>query len=301
MGRGVSLPRPIVAGRTYLITRGIAQREFLLRPDGKINDALLFLLLCAAKRYHVDVVAVLAMSDHWHLVVHDPRGLLPRFMQYLHGMTARVINSMYGRWENVWSVEQVNVNYLVEVEDVIRKTVYVLANPVKAQLVERSIHWPGLNSYAWLDGRTITVERPSAFFGARSKLPKVMTGRLVAPPGFEGTFEEWAERVRIGVAVEERRAAELRARTGSRILGRKAVRRASPHQRATSKRTHRGMKPFIAARNPDARRRALAELALFRATYAQRRLEFIGGDRTVLFPVGTWALVHVAGVLVAPS
>jgi putative transposase len=284
-----------------LISRRITQREFLLRPDDKVNQVLVFLVLRAAQMYGVGIVGALAMSDHWHLVVHDFRGNLPRFMQYLHSLTARVINAIRGRWENVWDVEQVNINYLVDVEDVVRKAVYVLANPVKAQLVERSIHWPGFNTYEWLDGRTVMARRPAAFFSAKSKLPKFVTGRLIAPPSFEGTFAEWAERVRAGVAGEERRAASERARTGTRVFGRRAVRRCSPHERAKSKATHRGMKPFISAKNPESRRRAAAELRGFRTTHERRRLEFIGGRRTVQFPPGTWALVHVAGVLVAPS
>jgi hypothetical protein len=57
------------------------------------------------------IVAVLAMSDHWHLVVHDYEGVLPAFMRYLHGLSARVINVIRGRWENLWSTEQVNINH----------------------------------------------------------------------------------------------------------------------------------------------------------------------------------------------
>ncbi len=297
----MSRPRPILAGRTYLVSRRISQREFLLRPDGKINEALVFVLLRALEKYNVRLVAAVAMSNHWHLVVYDPDGVLPDFLRYLHGLLGRVVNSVRGRWENLWSVEQVNINHLVDVSDVIAKAIYVLINPVTDHLVDRSIHWPGFNTYAWLDGRTITAERPRFFFGKRSKLPEKVTTKLVAPPGFRGTFDEWAETLRAGVAKKEREAAAERAASGRRVLGRKGVLAQSPHHRPATPAPRGGLRPFVAAKNVFSRMAALDELESFRMRHAFAKAMFKLGWRTVPFPPGTWAMVQIAGVSVAPS
>lgn len=295
----MTLPRPIVPGRTYLITRRCTQREFLLRPDDAIHDALEYLLLWAAEKYNVGIVAGLAMSNHWHLVVHDVDGVLPDFMRDLHSLTARALNRKLDRVENLWDVEQVNINHLVEVGDVIRKAVYTLTNPVSAHLVETSLQWPGFNTCAWLDGRVVTVQRPTFFFGPRSKLPPFVSARLVAPPEFRGTFDEWAERVRAGVAEKERNAAAERATLGINVVGEKKVRWKPWNRRP--RRTRKKIRPFIAAKNFFARSTALDEFDAFQRWHTFARTMFALGWREVPFPPGTWAMVNIAGVACAPS
>ena len=62
----------------------------------------------------------------------------------------------------------------------------------------------------------------------------------------------------------ERAAAEIREKTGRRIVGRKAVRAMSPETRALSVAPRRGLKPFVAAKNLFARLAALDDLDAFR-------------------------------------
>lgn len=295
-------PRPIEEGCTYHITRVVKERVFRLRPDRNVVEAFKYLLAVAAWKYRIGVVAVLVMSNHYHAILIDSEGRLPEFMQWLHSMTARYFKCARGVWENFWKVEQTNLNLLVETSDVLDKSVYVLANPVRADLVDRAIHWPGLSSYAWLDGRTVIARRPKRFFfSSKSRLPECVPLKLTQPPGFEGTFAEWAERVREGVAAKERKYAQRRLRAGKRILGRKRVRK-TPCTHAPKTRPPEGkLRPFIAAKNPEARAAALRKLACFRAWYAFAKQAFKAGWRDFPFPPGTWLMVRLAGVSVAPS
>ena len=82
-------PRRILPGTTYLITRRTVQRTFLLRPSRQLNQAFLYCLAYAAERYGIGVHAFCVMSNHMHLVVTDPRGTLPQFMQWLNLFPAR--------------------------------------------------------------------------------------------------------------------------------------------------------------------------------------------------------------------
>lgn len=295
----MSRPRPILAGRTYSVSRRVTQREFLLRPDDKVTNAVRYLVAYSAKKFNVGVIAVVAMSNHLHLVVHDFDGVLPSFLQHLHSLLGRVLNRARGRWENFWSVEEANYNHLVELGDEIAKTVYVLANPVEAHLVDRAGSWPGFTTFGWLDGRTVTAERPAWFFKETSKLPPKVEMRLVKPPSFPGAFAEWAEVLRAGVAEEERKAAATRERTGQRVLGRKAVRRTSPNTKPQTPAPRGRLRPFIAAKNFFARSRALDALEEFRRSHAFARAMFKLGWRDVPFPAGTWAMAQLAGVHVA--
>jgi len=49
------LARPVVPGSTYMITRRCTQRQFLMRPDGETNNAYVYCLAVAARRFRIEV------------------------------------------------------------------------------------------------------------------------------------------------------------------------------------------------------------------------------------------------------
>ena len=141
----MSLPRQVLPGQFYLITRRCTQRQFLLRPDPATNNAFTYCLVEAAQRSKVEVVLPCALSNHYHAVIFDRWGRYPEFVEHFHKMFARCQNALRGRWENFWSSEQVCVVKLVGRADVMDKLVYTATNPVKDGLVDRVDHWPGVN------------------------------------------------------------------------------------------------------------------------------------------------------------
>jgi hypothetical protein len=58
------VPRQVLPGQTLFITRRCTQRQFLLRPDDKVNQALEYCLAEAAMRFGVTVLWFMAMSNH---------------------------------------------------------------------------------------------------------------------------------------------------------------------------------------------------------------------------------------------
>src|SRR5438477_220203 len=52
----MSLPRLIVPGRIYMITRRCSERRFFLRPDPETNNAFVYCLALAAQTYGVKVI-----------------------------------------------------------------------------------------------------------------------------------------------------------------------------------------------------------------------------------------------------
>jgi hypothetical protein len=83
------------------------------------------------------VVLPRALSNHYHAVIFDRWGRYPAFLEHFHKLFARSQNALRGRWENLWSSEQVCVVKLVSREDVMDKLVYTAINPVKNGLVDR--------------------------------------------------------------------------------------------------------------------------------------------------------------------
>src|SRR5439155_14652909 len=117
----MSLPRQVVPGRFYLITRRCTQRAFLLRPDRETNNAFTYCLAEAAARFGITVLMACAMSNHHHTVIYDRFGNYPEFLEHFHKMLARCQNALRGRWENFWASGQCSVVHLVDLADVIRK------------------------------------------------------------------------------------------------------------------------------------------------------------------------------------
>lgn len=297
----MTMPRQVVPGRTYLMSRRCTQRQFLLRPDKRVNEIYQYCLGEAAQRYEITLHGWMPMSNHQHTVATDNLGNFPAFLAHLNKMLAKALNAHWGRWENLWATEQPNAVYLVEENDRFEKLIYVLTNPVNDHLVEHAVDWPGATSLAQvLSGRSITVKRPRGFFREDGNMPEQVTLRCERPPGFEKLSQEkWRKLVSDAIATAERRAREERREQGKGVLGRKAVLRAEPTSRPSTFEPRGGLRPNVACKNEKRRVLELKALSAFRAAYRRVFEEWIKPTRDVLFPAGTYRLM-LFGIPCAP-
>jgi transposase InsO family protein len=60
----MSLPRQVLPGEYYMITRRCSERRFLLRPDRATNNAYLYCLIEAALRFRSQAEARMAVFDY---------------------------------------------------------------------------------------------------------------------------------------------------------------------------------------------------------------------------------------------
>jgi putative transposase len=301
MRGGVTAPRHIVPGETYLITRRCTRREYLLRPDEETNAIFAYCLAEAAKRHGVGLVAWCLMSNHYHAVVHDPKGRLPAFLEQFHKMVAKVMNARWERSENFWSTEETCVTRLVTNHDIFEKVIYVLCNPVAADLVDRLEDWPGLSSLAFLSKKTRTDRRPKLYFQEDGAMPEVAELRSMVPSRItkNEAAASWWERVRKGVRERVETLRQLRIKENRRVMGRKAVLR-MPHTAApTTESAKGGLRPCIACKDPKRRKLELSALKEFRANYAAARLRLAAADRRAVFPWGTYRMREL-GLRCAP-
>ena len=296
--QGMSLPREVLPGRTYMITRRCSERRFLLRPDHETNNAFIYCLAVAAQRFGIQVIFTYAAANHHHTGIFDPEGRFPDFMAYFHKYVAKCQNALRGRFENFWSSEHASVVRLVEPDDILEKMIYALTNPVKDPIVERVWEWPGVNSYgATVDGATLTAVRPAHFFRKDGTMPEVATLTISRPRGFDNMSDgEFAALIKTRVAaVEESAAAERRAK-GIRVLGRERILKQDWRARPESAEPHFNLSPRVAAKNKWARIEALARNTAFLAVYLDARDKFAKGSRDVVFPAGTWGLRRYVNV-----
>jgi REP element-mobilizing transposase RayT len=288
----MTAPRQVLPNTSYLVTRRCSERRFLLRPSEATNRTLLYLLAVASKRFGIRLHAYCVLSNHFHLVLTDPRGTLPAFSQYLDSLVGRALNASLGRWESFWAPNSYSAVALQTPADVIAKTAYVLANPVAAGLVRRAREWPGLwSAPEQIGGDWVIVERPNGFFRPDGPMPRSAALRLVRPPGFEST-EEFSGQVDEALAALESQAAAAMAEGNRRFLGADWVLAQKPTGRPAAGELRRGLRPRVASRDKWKRIEALARLAQFARDYRAALAAWRRGVRDVLFPPGTYQLRH---------
>ncbi len=287
----MSAPRFVAPGTTYLLTRRCLERRLRLRPSVAVNQIVKFCLGVAAMRSGVQIHGFVVLSNHYHIVATDPLGSLPIFMHWFNEYVAKCMNAHLGRWESFWAPGSYSAVALGDHEAVVDRLVYVYTNPVEAGLVRTHTDWPGAHSRPEDMGSEPTVvQRPEGFFRAKGPVPETVALRLVPPPGFKDDrakgLPDLEERVRA-------REAEICAkfdREGRRFLGRRRVLRQSPFSRPRTTEPRRGLNPRVAARDKWKRIESLQRLKSFSSEYRQAWKEFSEGNRTVIFPFGTYAM-----------
>lgn len=291
----------MIPGTTYLVSRRCTQREFLLTPTTLSKQIIKYVLAVAASRYGILIHAVCVMSDHWHIVLTDPRANLPDFSRLLDGVVAKALNALHDHWENFWVPCSYSAVELVSPEDVIEKMAYALANPAAANLVEHGRQWPGI----WSDPRRIgepgeVISRPGHYFASNGSMPEQASLALSKPPGFDSVEALQASVIaRLG-ELEDEAAAKRRAR-GVDVLGARRVRKQRHTDRPASREPRRALNPRVAARDPGKRTEALDRLVSFLERHRDALLRYCSGDHGAVFPNGTYLMRIRFGVACASS
>jgi putative transposase len=286
----MTLPRQVVPGRDYMITRRCSERRFFLRPDEDTNNAFIYCLVLAAKRANVDVTFSVAMSNHHHTGIHDPAGNFPIFTEHFHGLLARCQNAHLCRFENFWSSEPTSVVCLVEPNDVLDKMTYAFTNPAAADLVDAVEEWPGVATFqATITGGHIAATRPKHFFRVDGGMPEVVSIRIARPHGFEALGQsEWAHLVAARVRDKEAEHRQRRADKGITVLGRARILGQEPSHCPEGHAPRFQMNPHVAAKSKWARIEALLRNRAFTERYRDAFHSHMAGLANVLFPFGTF-------------
>jgi REP element-mobilizing transposase RayT len=172
-GRCMTAPRMCIPGATYLVTRTVINRLFLLNPSAVVNNVFGYCLGRAAKMFGVQVHAACVESTHFHLVVTDMQGRLSDFMHWLDRHVARCLIEHYAsthpmhHLDGIWTKSPFSATLLVNREAILGAIVYTLVNPQKDGLVADYRDWPGFHTRpsCWLE-RPREFQKPSLYFSA---------------------------------------------------------------------------------------------------------------------------------------
>lgn len=293
----MSIPRQVLPGTTYLLTRRCFQRQFLLRPDPQVNRIFSFCLARATRLFEVQVHAFCVLSNHYHLIATDTRGNLPEFMHWLNEYVAKCVNAKLGRWESFWSPGSYSAVRLGDTQDLLAKMLYVHLNPVEAGLARKVKDWPGARSLpSDMAAPPVSIVRPTGFFRETGPVPGRVNLEIVLPENLSEQHVRWLEE---RIAAGESVCAARRDRSGQRFMRRRQVLRQSPYSRPRLSEPRRRLNPRVAARDKWRRIELLQRLSLFVQAYRVARHRFLGGERDVEFPRGTYWMRLRCGVLCA--
>ncbi|HET7542665.1 MAG TPA: hypothetical protein VFK05_22495 [Polyangiaceae bacterium] len=296
----VTIPRQILPGQSYLVTRRTTQRQFLLRPSRVTNQNVRYCLALAAERTGVILHAVCVMSNHWHGVVTDPEARLPEFTECFHKLLAKAQNASLDRWENMWSSDKTSLVLLTSEQDMLEKMAYTLANPTAAGLVKAPEEWPGVISGRF--GEAYLTEMPDTFFDEDGELPETAELQFVRPQIFASlTDAELYARLREEVASRVRVARDEMAQSGRPFLGRESVLRQSVDATPKTEAARRNPNPRVSGRSSAERIAAIRRMCEFVRGYRAAWNEWRQGNRDVTFPAGTYALRVYAAVTCATA
>ena len=297
----MSKARPVYPGAVVFSTRRVHKRQLLLRPSARLNQAILYIVAVLARRYGIRLHAFCVMGNHTHDVATDPFGRIVEFQRDCHAMMARVINSMHGDFESLWSREPTGRIECLEPGDALDKIGYTMANPVSAGLVAHGHNWPGVRC-AW-PMKPRTVRRPPGFFRDEESgghWPEEATLELCPPPCTDVLEGDLAAIVRSTIDEYEDNA-RAKAKAGSRsFLGRAGVLRQSRYAYPTTSEERFTRRPTIACRSKWARIERLQRDRAWLQSYDAAMERVLAGEKNVRFPYGTWKVRVYYGAACEP-
>ena len=307
----MTLPKRRVPGTAYFVTGVCERHEFRLKPTAETRAAFAFTMVESATRQGVDILAVCQMSSHYHAVVYDRSGNLSEFLRDFHGVMGRFGSARDGV-ENTrfWSAQDGDAVELGDVDTIIEKVAYTLANPVKDFVVARPEAWIGaMTPVATLGSGVGTVyTRPKRFFNPAgrtseavmlaSDYPYELALRMPLP-----TFREKVS-ARVDRYIEESHrevAAGRRSWSGLERLKKLSVWHAAevPRRREAGRRAE--PRKRVAAASEGRLRAMLESLLEFRRASRAAWQAFRQGARDTMFPAGAWFAWRYYGAHRAPA
>ena len=126
--------------RLYLLTANTLDREPVFR-DFALGRLVVDQFRSAQEQGFADSLAWVVMPDHFHWLIDLKRGSLSELMQRTKSLSARAVNMNAGRKGRLWQ-QGFHDRALRREDDLVKMARYVVANPLRAGLVQKFGDYP---------------------------------------------------------------------------------------------------------------------------------------------------------------
>ncbi|MCB9507734.1 MAG: hypothetical protein H6698_04650 [Myxococcales bacterium] len=294
-------PRQILPNTNFEVCTRTFARTFRLLPTPTIKNAILYIVGVAAQRYNIALYAMVAMTTHYHLAGRDRDGRLPEFIQYVNSLLARALNAEQGLDDKFWSGDGYHLLRPESADDLLRRLIYITANPVAADLVNRATDYPGLLTRPRDIGTNIIAKRPDFFFRDGGTMQESVELCFEVPPEFAHLGrDEYVALLEANLRAKEQELRAERKAEDRTVMGADRCRQAALGRHITKFEQWFRLRPTIAARVKRERIAAIRALQAFRESYYVALKAWRDG-LDALFPVGTWWLPRFAGAAVGAA
>lgn len=293
-------------GSVFFVTVQMIQRRFLLRPSPRLNRLIVGILARSQSLHHLDVMAAVFMSNHFHLLVWTPdAATLSAFMQKVNYNLSREVGRLHG-WSGRLLARRYEATPVSHEEAAqVERLKYILAHGAKEDLVRRPSHWPGVHCArelltgeplrgVWFDGTGACFARRRANRAGQGISPgdhlETHELRLAKLPCWSHLGDdEYRRRI---AALLQQVEEEIRARRrleGTTLPGRKVCARQvlgqDPHEAPATSLTKRP-RPRCHAASRQVRIEMTRTHRQFVAAFRTAAERLRAGERTVRFPQG---------------
>lgn len=203
-------PKEHHPGQLVELSRRTAHRAYFWRPVTDTRELFGYPYAKAVKDCGQQPHVACLMSNHPHLLQTDTTGRRSDFMQQLNSNTGRKRNLQLNRRENLWASGEPGDMVVLDIEETIKRVLYVALQPVAAGCVERVRDWTGFHILPRHWGTPMSFERPEL---CGRDMPEVVEFTPMPPPGFDHLRLEQVIAFFEGLLTqEERRYAKKRRR-----------------------------------------------------------------------------------------
>ncbi|HEX4552001.1 REP-associated tyrosine transposase [Pseudomonas sp.] len=126
--------------RIYLLTSNTAGRQ-LVFSDFALGRLVVSQFRIAEEMGFANSLAWVVMPDHFHWLIELKRGSLSELMQRTKSLSTKAVNLSTGRKTRLWQTG-FHDRALRREEDLVKLARYIVANPLRAGLVEKLGEYP---------------------------------------------------------------------------------------------------------------------------------------------------------------
>lgn len=283
----------------FFVTNRCEQERFFMLPRKKIINLIgaWFGRALAIYGDGIELYAFIFLSNHLHILCKDTKGQLSKVMWYFQLNIAKAINRELGRRGHFFSREYHAAPVLTDA-DFEEKYAYIIANAVKAGLLNRVDTGPFLSSYkmavdnksmefVWFDRtKKHNMTRHGQKMDSRA-FEKRYKIELSTPPLWSGMSEaKRTVRIRELAKAAEHRYRQERIADGKGFLGAKGVMEQSPFSRP--KEPARGPRVLVFCRDREKKKEYLTALKTVVSRYKEAQDGFLKAVRVRRRPMVEW-------------